>query len=123
MGLSIDVDPSASPRSIPASGDAVTVSFQVSGVPGKTRLKTIYRIPNGVPYVFSPQNTKEVERGPVDVPKGGVTIKNRLTLKKSPPSGPRQEFVPIEVTLQELDDAGNVVDTQAAAPVLVDIDK
>ena len=123
MGLSIDVDPSVLPRTIPASGEPVTVSFKVSGVPGKTRLQTIYSLAVDVPYVFAPQNTKEVERGPVDVPAAGRAVSNRLTLKKSPPSAPREMFVPIEVTLQELDDAGNVVDTQAAAPVLVDIEK
>jgi hypothetical protein len=121
MGLSLDSDPSVSPRTIPASGGLVTVSFNVSGVPSKTRLKTVYSIPDDVPYVFSPQNAKQVDRDPVDVPASGRTVSNRLTLKKSPPNGPSQAFVPIDLELQELDNAGNVMDTQAAPPILVDI--
>ena len=122
MGLSLDVDPSVTPRSIAASGGTITVSFEVSGVPGKTRIKILYSLAEDVPYVFAPDDSKEVDSGPVDVPASGRRVSNRLTLKKSPPSAPRQAFIPIGVKLEELDDAGNVVDELEAPAVLVDIE-
>ena len=106
MGLTLGRKVTVSPAFIPASGETVTASFDAEAIDEATRLTVTYRLADDKPYVFSPGDAKSTVRGPVDVPTSGTTISHRVTLKKSPPSAPREELVILSLEIQEVDEAG-----------------
>jgi hypothetical protein len=121
MGLTVDAMPTVSPESIADAGGTVTISFDVEGDPGATHLTTTYSLQPNKPYVFTPGATKTVVRGPAAVPAAGTTISSRVTLKKSPVSGPGQVFVAIDLSIQEVDAKGAPIGDPFPRSVIIDV--